>query len=115
MLKIKKIGSTFVPIEVNSEITMAAYIPPLDKAISMVWYLLVLDMNGLLCITQHVLSQHKRGPFVHPVRCGNKMVCPQPTYYQFLTLYVSRFDIGIWSSTTQTILTLIVQLLLREE
>jgi hypothetical protein len=41
------------------------------------------------------------------------MVCPQPTYYQFLTLYVSRFDIGIWSSTTQTILTLIVQLLIK--
>jgi len=46
-LRLKKIGSTFVPKEVNSEITMAAYIPPLDKVISMVRYLLVLDMNGL--------------------------------------------------------------------
>jgi hypothetical protein len=52
------------------------YIPPPNKTISMVRYVLVLDVNGLLCIAQHVLSQHKWGLFAHPVRCGNKMVCP---------------------------------------
>jgi len=55
---------------------MAAYISPLDKTISMVWYLFILDVNGLLCTTQHVLSQHKWGPFAHLVQCGNKMVYP---------------------------------------
>jgi hypothetical protein len=63
----KTIGSTFALKEVSLEITTATYIPPLDKTISMVWYLLVLDVNGLLCIAQHVLSQHKWGPFVHLV------------------------------------------------
>jgi hypothetical protein len=72
----KTISSTSIPKEVNLEIIVAAYIPPPNKTISMVWYIFILDMNGLLCTTQHVLSQHKWGPFVHLVPCGNKMVCP---------------------------------------
>jgi hypothetical protein len=65
------------------ELTIATCIPPPDKTISMVQYFLVLKVNGLLCTTQHVLSQHKWGPFSHIVRCGNKLVCPQPININF--------------------------------
>jgi hypothetical protein len=106
--------STSTPKEVKLELTAADYIPPLDKTINMVWYLLVLDVNGLLCTTQHVLSQHKWGPFVPIVWLGNNLVCPQLIYYPFLTLCASRFDIGIWLSMTQTNLIHMVELLLGE-
>ncbi len=50
-------------------------------------FLIVLDINGLLCFTIHVLTLDKQHPpWVHMVRCGNKMVAPHPNYYQFLQL-----------------------------
>jgi hypothetical protein len=64
--------STSTPKEVNLELTTVDYIRPPDKTINMVWYLLVLDINGLLCTTQHVLSQHMWGPFVHIVWGGTR-------------------------------------------
>jgi len=65
--KLKKTGITFVPKKVSLEITLVVYILPRDKTINMVRYVLVLDVNGLLCLAQHVLSQHKWGLFAHPV------------------------------------------------
>ncbi len=44
-------GNTSTPKEVNLELTIATYIPPPDKTISMVWYFLVLEVNGLLYTT----------------------------------------------------------------
>lgn len=80
--------------------------------INRVWYLLVLNVNGLLCQAMHVKSGKEWKPLVGAVRCGNKIVNPRAGYCEFLEMCGSRFDNGIWSSTTQPNFTPMVQILL---
>jgi hypothetical protein len=87
---------------------------PTKTSISSVHYMLVSDINGLLCDAQHVLIPKSWKLLFVPVWCGYKMVSPGLGYYEFLTLCSSRFNIGIWSSTTKPNLILMVDLLLGE-
>jgi hypothetical protein len=41
-------------------------------------YLLVLDVNGLLCVAQHVQFGKRWKPLILAVWCGNKLVSFQP-------------------------------------
>jgi hypothetical protein len=58
-------------------------------------YLLVLDVNGLLCATQHVRFGKRWKLIIPAVQCGNKLVSPQPNSLQFLKLCFSKLEIGI--------------------
>jgi hypothetical protein len=93
----------------------ASNIPfPMNMVVDKVCHLLVLDVNGLLCGTTHVKFSKKWKPLVPPMRCGNKLISPQPQSWEFLELCNSRFEIGIWSSTMQPNLKPMVQFLLGE-
>ncbi len=56
-------------------------------------YLLVLDVNGLLCVAQHVQFGKKWKLIVPTMWCGNKLMSFQPNSLQFLKLCFSKFDI----------------------
>jgi hypothetical protein len=85
-----------------------------SMVINRVWHLLVLNVNGLLCQAMHVKYRKEWKPLVGVVRCGNKFVSPRASYCEFLEMCDSRFDNGIWFSTTQPNLTPMVQILLDE-
>jgi hypothetical protein len=47
-----------------------------SSKVGKVRYLIVLDINGLLCNITHVFSDKCWPYWAHLVRCGNKMVLP---------------------------------------
>jgi hypothetical protein len=64
-------------------------------------YLLILNVNGLLCATQNVRFGKRWKPVIPVVQCGNKLMSPRPNSLQFLKLCFSKFEIGIWLLITQ--------------
>jgi hypothetical protein len=62
--------------------------------VNMVQYLLMLDVNGLLCQAMHVTFREEWKPLLEAMRCGNKFVSPQLGYCEFLEMCGFRFDIG---------------------
>ncbi len=81
------------------------------------WYLLVLDVNRLLCVAKHLKTTYISSwkPLVYLQRCGNKLVNTCPNCLEFLKLCSSWFDIRIWSSTTKPHLIPKVQFLIGHE
>jgi hypothetical protein len=63
-------------------------------------YLLVLDVNEVLCDAKHLKCVKRWGPLVLAQQCGNKLVSPHPGVDEFLCMCSTKFDIEIWSSTT---------------
>ncbi len=89
---------------VNFELLVGAPIPSLSKPlVDRAHYLLILDVNGLLCDAVHIKATKGWKPLVNLVKCGNKLVSPWPNLFQFLQLCVLIVGYGhhqpnpIWS------------------
>ncbi len=95
--------NTIATEEVSLDLVMNTNVfsPKNNIFIDRVWYHLILDVNGLLCIVVHLKSDEWWQPLVPLVRCGNKLVTLWPSCHEFLKLCYSRFDVGIWYTTTK--------------
>jgi hypothetical protein len=86
--------------KVSVDVVVGDYInSPSKLVIHSLCYLLVLDVNGLLCDAKHVKYSTRWRPLIHLERCGNKIISPRPHVFEFLQHCSQKFDIGIWSST----------------
>jgi hypothetical protein len=57
---------------------------PNQLIVSKTCYLLVFDVNGLLCAIQHLKSTKAWKPLVLAIQCGEKLVSLRPNPLQFL-------------------------------
>jgi hypothetical protein len=81
--------STFViviaPKEVSFELLVGTPIPSPSKTLAnRACYLLILDVNGLLCDAVQIKVAKGWKLLINLVKCGNKLVSPQPNLFQFL-------------------------------
>jgi hypothetical protein len=86
---------------------------PKQLVVNTMWHLLVLDVNKFLCEMQHLKLGKNWKPLIPMVKCENKLVSTSPKFGEFLELNNSKFDIGIWSSTTHCNLFPMVDFLLQ--
>ncbi len=76
-LSIYKGGKTNPQIVAHKEVSLlvdACNPCPNLMVVNKICYPLVLDVNGLLCATQHVQFGKRWKLVIHAVRCGNKLV-----------------------------------------
>ncbi len=69
---------------------------PSKPIINSMRYLLVLDVNGLLCDAKHVKYLARWRPLIFIQRCDNKWVSPCPHVFEFLQHCSQVFNIGIY-------------------
>jgi hypothetical protein len=100
---IAKGGKTYQHVIATKEVSFKLLVNMCNPSsnqlvVSKVHYLLVLDVNRLLCATKHLKSINIWKPFIYEVWCGNKLVNLSANSIQFLKLCFSWLYIGICSS-----------------
>jgi hypothetical protein len=68
--------------------------------VSKVRYLLVLDVNELLCAAKHLKSTNIWKPFIYEVRCGNILASPSTNSIQFWSCVFHDFTLGFGHQLT---------------
>jgi hypothetical protein len=82
--------------KVSVDVIVGDYIGfPSKPLIDLVYYLLVLDVNDLLCDVTHMKYSTRWKPLIHVESCGNKLISPHPHVFEFLQHCFQKFDIGI--------------------
>jgi hypothetical protein len=75
--KVSTIAIVSAPKEVNFGLLVGTPIPSLSKPlVDRACYLLILDVNGLLCDVVHIKATKGWKPLVNLMKCGNKLVSP---------------------------------------